>query len=277
VSFTPKDEPLDGLDLVIVDEASMVPEQLWQDLTGHGVPVLAIGDHGQLPPVQSAFSLMADPDLRLEEIHRQAAGSPVLAVARWAREQGHIPHGWYGPDVVKIQPAEIGYKGLHPAEADMIICATNRTRQYHNAACRAWHGRSGPPQPGDTVICLRNDYDAGLFNGLRGTVLASDGEATARGETAFRLTVQLETGGEPWTGTAAAAQFGAAETLKSLNRGLALFDWGYAITGHKSQGSSGAKVLVIEESWPAPGTELRARWLYTVVTRSEGVLTVAGW
>ena len=105
VSFSPKMDPLDGLDLVVADEASMIPGRLWEDLTRHGVPVLAVGDHGQLPPVQSSFNLMASPDLRLEEIHRQAAGSPVLAVARWAREQGHIPPGWYGENVVKIRAA----------------------------------------------------------------------------------------------------------------------------------------------------------------------------
>ena len=94
-------------------------------------------------------------------------------MARWAREQGHIPAGWYGQNVVKIAPHEIGYAGLHPGDADMIICATNKTRQFHNAAMRAWHGRSGPPREGDVVICLRNNYDEGLFNGQRGTILDS--------------------------------------------------------------------------------------------------------
>ena len=61
VSFSPKMDPLDGLDLVVADEASMIPGRLWEDLTRHGVPVLAVGDHGQLPPVQSSFNLMARP------------------------------------------------------------------------------------------------------------------------------------------------------------------------------------------------------------------------
>ncbi len=276
VSFTPQPYPLDGLDLVVADEASMIPEQLWRDLTSHGVPVLAVGDHGQLPPVRSSFNLMAAPDLRLEEIHRQAAGSPVLAVARWAREQGHIPHGWYGPDVCKIHPTDLGYAGLHPGEADLIICATNATRQYHNAACRAWHGRQGAPQEGDVVTCLRNNYDEGLFNGQRGVVLDS-GPAVHKGAKAYRMTVQPGGLDAPWSGVVAAAPFGAVTPPAVRDRDIALFDYGYAVTCHRAQGSQAEKVLVIEEGWPDAGTEMRRRWLYTAVTRAERVLTVAGW
>jgi exodeoxyribonuclease-5 len=279
VSFTPRPDPLDGLDLVVADEASMIPERLWADLTGYGVPVLAVGDHGQLPPVRSAFYLMASPDLRLEQIHRQDAANPtgmaILNMARWAREQGRIPHGWYGPDVVKITPGELCRAGLHPGESDMIICATNATRQYHNAAMRAWAGRSGPPQAGDVVTCLRNNYDAGLFNGMRGTILAVTGSTSVRGEPAWKARIGLEGLDAPWAGAMSAAQFGAAGTLSGLPRDMALFDYGYAQTAHKSQGASAGRVLVIEEGWPPPGLD-RSRWLYTAVTRATTALTVVG-
>ena len=53
----------------------------------------------------------------------------------------------------------------------------------------------------------------------------------------MQLTVQLDGMDEPWTGMAAAGQFGAEKTLSSAPRKLALFDWGYAVTCHKSQGS----------------------------------------
>jgi AAA domain/UvrD-like helicase C-terminal domain len=281
VSFTPVAEPLAGLDLVVVDEASMVPERLWEDLTSHGVPVLAVGDHGQLPPVKSAFNLMQHPDLRLEEIHRQAAGSPILTVAQWAREQGYIPHGWFGENVVKIGLHELGLPGLglHPAQADLIICATNATRQYHNAGVRALHGRSGPPAEGDVVICLRNNYDAGLFNGQRGIVLACEGPGWNEKEPAYQMAIAVDGLDDPWEGAVAVKPFGQppAAAAQVRDRDLALFDFGYALTGHRSQGSQADKVIVIEEGWPDPGTEMRRRWLYTVVTRAAKELTVAGW
>jgi hypothetical protein len=39
--------------LIIVDEASMVDEAIWNDLLSFNIP-MAVGDHGQLPPVGSA-------------------------------------------------------------------------------------------------------------------------------------------------------------------------------------------------------------------------------
>jgi exodeoxyribonuclease V len=274
ISFSPTEMPLDGYSLVVADEASMIPEQLWRDLTSHGVPVLAIGDHGQLPPVRSAFSVMAAPDFRLEEIHRQAAGSPILAVARWAREQGHIPHGWYGENVVKIRPTDLGYVGLHPRDSDMIICAKNATRMFHNAAMRNQFGRVGPPAAGDVVICLRNNYDEGLFNGQRGVITDVGAESVIKDEPVLELTVELDGLATPWTGFAAVAQFEAPETLATLPRDLALFGYGYALTCHKAQGSQAGSVIVIEEDWPWADRE---RWLYTAVTRAEHTLTVVGW
>jgi exodeoxyribonuclease V len=274
ISFAQVDEPLAGYSLIVADEASMIPEQLWRDLTCHGVPVLAIGDHGQLPPVRSAFSLMDNPDFRLEEIHRQAAGSPILAVARWAREQGCIPPGWYGENVVKIKPHELGWIGLHPRDSDMIICAKNATRMYHNAAMRAQYNRGGPPSAGDVVICLRNNYDAGLFNGQRGVVTAVGEPDEIKGEPVIDLSIDLDGLTVPWVGQVSSAQFESAETLATLPRDIALFGFGYALTCHKSQGSQAGSVIVIEEDWPIAD---RDKWLYTAVTRAEHTLTVVGW
>jgi exodeoxyribonuclease-5 len=285
LSFTPAPEPLAGIGLVVADEASMIPEQLWKDLTGHGVPVLAVGDHGQLPPVRSSFNLMASPDIRLEKIHRQNEESPsgmaILTMARWAREQGHVPPGWYGPDAVKLTMAEheSGLAGLHPAEADLIICATNAARTAHNQLMRAWHGRSGPPQVGDTVTCLRNNHAEGLYNGQRGTILAVGGVTGPGSEATFQAVIECEDLLRPWSGTVSALPFGDPKFQASCvrDRHVALFDYGYALTAHKAQGSSAEKVLVIEEGWPAPGTGERSRWLYTAVTRAERSLTIAGW
>src|SRR5574342_964575 len=67
-------------DLIIIDEASMVNREIWNDLVSIGVPILAIGDHGQLPPIQKGdpFNLMENPQIRLEKIHRQAEDSPII-------------------------------------------------------------------------------------------------------------------------------------------------------------------------------------------------------
>ena len=51
------------------------------------------------------------------------------------------------------------------------------------------------------------------------------------------------------------------------------FNFGYAITGHRAQGSQWNKVLVLEESFPFDKIE-HARWLYTTVTRAAEKLTL---
>lgn len=51
------------------------------------------------------------------------------------------------------------------------------------------------------------------------------------------------------------------------------FEYGYAITAHKSQGSQWEKVLVVEERFPFDKTE-HARWLYTACTRASDKLVL---
>ena len=55
------------VDIIIVDEASMVSEDIWNDLLSFGKPVLAVGDHGQLPPIGNNFNLMLDPEIKLDK------------------------------------------------------------------------------------------------------------------------------------------------------------------------------------------------------------------
>jgi exodeoxyribonuclease V len=57
--------------LVIIDECSMVDAELGRDLLSFGVPILVLGDPGQLPPVKGGgFFTGTDPDIMLTEVHR---------------------------------------------------------------------------------------------------------------------------------------------------------------------------------------------------------------
>lgn len=80
-------------DLIIIDEASMIDKEIWNDLLSYHIPIIAVGDHGQLPPIRGTFNVMEHPDLRLEEIHRQAKGNPIIEVSVKARLEGTIPVG----------------------------------------------------------------------------------------------------------------------------------------------------------------------------------------
>ena len=51
-----------AFDLIFIDEASMVNKEIWFDLLDYKIPIVAVGDHGQLPPVADNFSLMQNPN-----------------------------------------------------------------------------------------------------------------------------------------------------------------------------------------------------------------------
>lgn len=64
------------------------------------------------------------------------------------------------------------------------------------------------------------------------------------------------------------------ETLEEIFPEMPLeFNYGYAITVHRAQGSEWDKVLVIEETFPFDKTEHR-RWLYTACTRPSEKLVL---
>jgi exodeoxyribonuclease V len=258
-------------DLIVCDEMSMCDERMWNDLLALGVPVIAIGDHGQLMPVRSSFSLMRNPDLRLEVIRRQEMGDPITVMAAWAREYGHVPPGVYGPNARKISGWEANgpWRGAAQwAPGTLMIVATNRARKYWNAAIRNWYlpGETRACAPGDQVICLRNSRELGIRNGEIYTVA----EVWDYGETIGIVTADGQ------ALTAATAQFGSADVLERSETpdGAGLFDYAFAISCHRAQGSEADRVVVVEEGWPQ-GPE-RARWLYTACTRAKRELTIVG-
>jgi exodeoxyribonuclease-5 len=269
LDWSSKVDPLRDFDLVVADEASMIGDKLWADLIGWGTPVLAVGDHGQLPPVKSQYNLMENPMIRLERIHRQAIGSPIIQLSMIAREAGMIDVGEYGPGVRKVRPGQIGEVEIDSDAGDLVIVGYNRTRNMLNDQMRARYGRSGLVTAGDHVICLRNNYEAGVFNGMRGRVL-NVGDAYANGDSVF-INVKLDDG--EYAGEAFLPQFGAPKTRNEAGRWYGLWDFGYALTCHKAQGSQARRVVVIEED--VPGSEYR-RWLYTAVTRAEEELVLVG-
>jgi exodeoxyribonuclease-5 len=298
--------------LIIVDEASMVDDAMLRDLRSYNVPILAVGDHGQLPPVGGVGSLMKEPNLRLERIHRQAEGNPIIALSKLIREDGKLPEKMDGDAVTfeKLrfmdQLIESRYENASPARLlEMgLACYTNRRRVGLNVAVRRARGtaRVGRelPRKGEHVICLRNMKAEGgrppVANGMRG-VLQSDvefkqnfnyrGEKLNVSETQVAGSIAFpEDDIATHQYTMLAAQFCREKTfsspeelaketgIHSFSSAGALFDFGYAMTVHKMQGSQFDDLVVVAERPGPVGTEDWRRWLYTAVTRASHRLTV---
>lgn len=275
---------LDNLeaDLIIVDEASMVDQKIWGDLLSYQKPIIAVGDHGQLPPISGNFNLMGNPEHKLEKIHRQASENPIIQISILAREEGKIPHQKWNKNVFKV-PLSEGHEyyedlfSSYDAET-LILCNFNNTRLRLNQAVRKHLGFDEPnPTKNDRVICLRNNHEKQIFNGMQGYIKY----IKTKNELSYDVEVDMDGSLRLYYGLISKDQFNSEITLNNINKsyktqGLDLFDFGYALTVHKAQGSQAKKVILFEERTKHQSDEDFRRWLYTAVTRAEEKLIIFG-
>lgn len=279
--------------LIVVDEVSMLPANMWDLLLSHKVHIIAMGDPGQLPPIGASHDILDHPHVFLDEIMRQAAESEIIQLSADIRAGKNIKP-YKGTEINVIKPKDM-IDGMYEW-ADQIICGKNDTRRAINDYYRQmkWEeDESGLllPKDGDKLICLHNDWDmitengTVLVNGLIGECsnvkfdegfygktcnidFTPDGyipdSLEDMGFSSLEIDYKLITEGEPTI---------TKENFRKFPRYFKLqaFDYGYAITCHKSQGSEYKKVLVIEEMLKSTDHK---RWLYTAVTRASEKLTL---
>lgn len=255
-------------DLIVIDEVSMVGHQMGHDLCFFEKPILVLGDPAQLPPVADGGYFTSDrPDIMLEEVHRQAEDSPIIQLATTVRRGGRLTLGTYGASSV-VARGTIGIDQVR-AEYDQVLCGRNATRREINLRFRRSLGRSSPwPEEGDRLVCLRNNHELGLLNGSMWVTVGC-----REMDEHLALTLRPEDGGCE-LGVVAHKKTFLGEPLDFFERRDAEeFDYGYALTVHKAQGSQWRSVFIVDES----GTfrEHANRWLYTALTRAAEKVTVA--
>jgi exodeoxyribonuclease-5 len=192
------------------------------------------------------------------------------------RETGRIGVGRHGDFVSKSRDRNV-LDRVGDISDVMMLCGYNRTRTGLNAYARRRGGFTIPiPAVGEKVICLKNDHERGIYNGMIGTLK----DVHEQDKDHFKICADME-GGTDFEGEVWRAQFGAERTIRAKDRHEAadmgaLFDWGYAMTVHKSQGSEAKRVVLFEERLPNSSDEDWRRWLYTGVTRARERLLVIG-
>lgn len=252
--------------LIVIDECSMVDEEIGRDLLSFGTPVLVLGDPAQLPPVAGGgYFTDAEPDVMLTEVHRQAAGDPIVRLSMIVREGGRLEYGVFGESAV-ISRNEIDPEAV--TGADQVLVGRNVTRQKYNTRIRELLGRDSPtPVADDVLVCLRNDRKRGLLNGSLWRV--DKVRVPRKGLLRYALTPEDgATGRANTVATINPAYFdGTAEALAPpARRRSDAFDFGYVLTVHKAQGSQWDDVILFDESFAF--RENAARWLYTGITRA---------
>lgn len=288
--------------IVIVDECSMVPKDLLQRLIKYNVHIICLGDPGQLPPINKNEDnhLLDHPHVFLDEIMRQATESEIINLTMDIRMGKPLTH-YQGKEVQILNRDELTTGML--LWADQIICAKNETRISLNNQIRDLLGRSGDPQDGDKVICLKNNWDIysindnPLVNGTIGYIkdsfstyinlprqITSDGQPkkldiltanfvsdTNEDYGVLNMDKKLILTGEPGLDWKTSYKMG--RNWKFQDKIPDQFTYGYAITCHKSQGSEWDNVLVIEEGFPFEKEEHK-QWLYTAATRAAKKLVI---
>lgn len=280
--------------IVVVDEISMVPNHIWELLMKHQIHVICLGDPFQLPPVGEDNGILASPHVFLDEIMRQETESEIIRLTMDIRA-GKPLQCMRGSEVQVIQMKDV-VTGLYDW-ADQIICGRNATRHAINSQMRHMKGFGENPQENDKVICLKNEWETlndnedvlingsigHLFNikigtsqGVIGTPMTADfipdpwdisEEDNWPADMAFRqlkMDYKLLTEGNPTLQRGDYNRFPRELIPKQFN-------YGYAITCHKSQGSEYDKVLVFEE---VLRRDTHARWLYTAATRAVDKLVI---
>ncbi|MEL6369486.1 MAG: AAA family ATPase [Pseudomonadota bacterium] len=268
-----RDAPASEADLIIIDECSMVDEDLGRDLLTFGKPVLVLGDPAQLPPVKGGgYFTEAEPDFMLTEIHRQAAGNPIIQLSMQIREGK--PQTDDGDLCRIIRRDELEQSDI--LDADQVLVGTNRTRKRFNDRIRELKGHvDAMPEAMEKLVCLRNNKKKGLLNGGIWTVTL---RKAPRGNKARMLIApeepEIGNRGKQVSISVPKRMFtdGPEAVPFPERRGSDEFDYGYALTVHKSQGSQWDSVVLFDESYAF--REHATRWLYTGVTRAAERLTI---
>jgi exodeoxyribonuclease-5 len=272
--------------LIIVDEASMVGKEMAEDLASFDIPILAIGDPGQLPPVGDEPGFLdGDYDAFLTEVHRQAAENPIIHLATLVRKGERGEYGDYGSGVLVIRPREDVYS-LDISTDRQLIVGTNKKRWQMTSKLRKASGflTTGPSEGEPLIMCKNSKQHPALVNGMQ-VYSRRDHEELTPGESRFLIDIADEDG-NPFRMFAYQGLF-EEHIKREKNYSTAAkssayraritdnhIDFGWAITCHKSQGSQWDEVIVHDESFVFK--EAADQWLYTAITRAaERLIIVA--
>jgi exodeoxyribonuclease-5 len=243
----------------------MLPQDIINDLHRLSKKILYLGDPFQLPPIKG--DQIMEPDFFLTDVHRQSLESPILRAAtdvRIGKRLEYSKDGDFIYGVKKNLDVNLWYR------ADQTIVGRNVTRRKWNGVFLKHHGleesiNKKPSGSGEKVICLKNSRERGLFNGMIGNVFDTGKDDKGR------FTIDFNCDGEKYIDIPAWEKiFEGYDGIidRDIRNKYELFDYGYAITCHKSQGSEFDNVLIYNEPVGRTVEEI-ARWKYTAITRAR--------
>lgn len=256
LQFVPK--PLGDIDIIVIDEASMVPYSLKEEIESRGKKILVAGDLNQLPSVADKPAYLTEGKImHLTEIMRQSEDSAIIYLSQRILNDQPIHKGLYGNDVLVIDEDEVTDQML--LNADMILCGKNTTRDEINRHIRHDLLRidSTVPLYGERIICRRNNWHIendgiNLANGLTGNVINYPDVGTFDGKT-FTLDFKPNLLNTVFKDLKCDYKYFISPTeqkAKLKNNKYSIgekFELAYCITTHLSQGSQYRNGIYFEE------------------------------
>ena len=266
IGFAKKPErELRGLKLIIVDEFSMVSEELMKDLLSYKIPLLLVGDHYQLPPIGKPNEFTNQCHARLETVMRQALESSVLWAATRIRKGEIVKEGIHGEGNNALF---VGRK--HQLDENWLrkdvqfLVGLNQTRVKLNNQISG----SALPQVGDKIIFLKNDWESFIVNGSITTLE----NFTENWRNKYHIAFHYD--GMDYERYFAYYQEEPKNHRRTKRDPRNVFDKAFAITTHKAQGSTiNAPMCIVDES--GVFRQYAKNWQYTALTRSTGNYPVA--
>ena len=273
IKFQKKDINDIDFDYLIVDEASMVPDEMLDFMLDTNAKIIFFGDHKQLPPVSTSHvNLLDNPDYTLTEIVRTKKDDPIVKLSIDYYNGHKVTKKYNKYDNINVTTESLGNL-LRNNEYDVIIAPTNDKRKTINKMVRHIKGiDSELPVSGEPIVCLKNE-------------MTPQGEMVFNGEV-FTVTSVSNIPNSDYQYYDFVSQDGTAHRRVKINNryfendfnrydmdieGYA-FTFAYALTCHKTQGKQFDRVLYIDDdvSYFLP----QNRYGYTAITRTVKELTI---
>ncbi|QBQ74598.1 DNA helicase [Burkholderia phage BcepSauron] len=286
-----EESPLRYASILIVDEVSMVNEDMALDILKYGVMVLVVGDPFQLKPVKGeGYFVRGRADVMLTKIERQAEENPLIWLSMRLRAKKKLKPGTYGSTRIHAIGTQIDDE--HVMTADQMLCGIHRTRHALNRKYRTLAGyfdqESEFPVKGERLLCKKNNKQTGVLNGtqwhcsrprikpikrLKNPKNPAAGYEVTRLEGLYFKARSLDlfnSDGAPMI----------VDTVCSLHhfdhnlpeppwqdiQGTDTWTFAYTQTGHSAQGSQWDKTLIVDESDVFP--DQKWEHFYTQLTRT---------
>lgn len=273
--FLPKHINYNDYDLIIIDEAYMIPKSFRKYIDNTNIKTIVTGDSGQLPPVEDEPAYLIDGEIHhLTELMRQSEYSPIVYLARRARNGMDILPGTYGQTVVCFVD-EIKDIYRYCFNSDISLCGKNMTRENINNNIRKNILNTDSPTPlyNERVICKKNNWrltidNIPLVNGLVGNVSNSSQIYYDRG--LFLIDFKPNLLNKSFIDLKCDYDYIRSDYKSKqdmyrfrYNKGEK-FDYAYASTVHTAQGSEYDSGIYIEEYL---GGNIMNNLNYTAITR----------